>query len=295
MVRSNTLGRKPSARKPLKQPLQVSNNAVHEPLQVHVWPRVAPKTFVGRFLLVRPDFPSALQLATCASDLVQKGRFAQYLPCAQVACDPVARTMEPQRIHHGAPAHYPSGPSALARTVNWAVTPQQAKCVHGTGGGSAPHRCRNRGGGRSDRVQQSPPEAAWPHGAAAQRPEGAEYDSPGRSPGFRWAGLPAALKGRDTRRLRQGCCALSGLGSCVPADPPGLRPGLSYLALSGLRSARRWHCWTSQQCGRRAAAHDAPAACGLPTRGDGPPSSQAVAHRLHCRIQVDSALGPTGE
>ncbi|HUT90948.1 MAG TPA: hypothetical protein VMY37_15710 [Thermoguttaceae bacterium] len=49
-----------------------------------------------------------------ASDLVRKGRFAQYLPCAQVACDPVAPALEPQRIHHGAPAHSPSGPRETA-------------------------------------------------------------------------------------------------------------------------------------------------------------------------------------
>ena len=49
--------------------------------------------------------------------------------------------MEPQRIHHGAPAHSPSGPRARALTVSE--------------GGSTPPRWRNRGRGGSDRVQES--------------------------------------------------------------------------------------------------------------------------------------------
>ena len=100
--------------------------------------------------MVRPEFPSAFPPATCASDLVQKGRFAQYLPCAQVACDHVAPTMEPQCIHHGAPAHSPSGPRARAITVSE--------------GGSTPHRSRSRRRGRSDHVQQTPRRTRAPKG-----------------------------------------------------------------------------------------------------------------------------------
>ena len=57
---------------------------------------------------------------------VQEGRFPRELACAQVACDPVAPPLKPQRTYHGTPAHSPSGPSARARTVGWDVTPQQA-------------------------------------------------------------------------------------------------------------------------------------------------------------------------
>ena len=59
-----------------------------------------------------------------------------------MACDPVAPPLEPQRIHHGAPAHSPWGPRARALTV--------------TGGGSAPHTWQNERAGRSDAVQESP-------------------------------------------------------------------------------------------------------------------------------------------
>ena len=48
--------------------------------------------------------------------------------------------MEPQRIHHGTPAHYPSGPRARALTVSE--------------GGSTPHPSWKRGAAGCDRVQK---------------------------------------------------------------------------------------------------------------------------------------------
>ena len=85
-------------------------------------------------MLVRPKPPSAFVPGRCASDLVQKGRFPQYMACAQVACDPVAHPMGPQRIHHGTPAHFPWGPSALARTVNSASRRNKRTSLRATGG-----------------------------------------------------------------------------------------------------------------------------------------------------------------
>ena len=57
---------------------------------------------------------------------VQECVFARDMACAQVACDQRAFPLEPQRIPPGARAHVRWGPSALARSVNWDLTPQQA-------------------------------------------------------------------------------------------------------------------------------------------------------------------------
>ena len=57
---------------------------------------------------------------------VQECVFARDMACAQVACDQRAFPLEPQRIPPRARAHVRWGPSALARGVNWDLTPQQA-------------------------------------------------------------------------------------------------------------------------------------------------------------------------
>jgi len=171
--------------------------------------------------------------------------------------------MEPQRTTLRAPAHLRArliGPSRRNKRNAFAVT----------GGGSAPHRCRNRGGGRSDRVQQSPPRAPAAEG----------HDLRPSFPGSAWERTNTRLRlvpdggseasDRETSRRRRQSLPRP----CVGRRDPGNE---------------------EKQCRRPRAGRNAPAACGLPTRGDGPPSSQAVAHRLHCRMKVDSALGPTGE
>ena len=57
---------------------------------------------------------------------VQEGVFPRDMACAHVACDQRAFPLEPQRIPPGARAHVRWGPRALARAVNWDLTPQQA-------------------------------------------------------------------------------------------------------------------------------------------------------------------------
>jgi len=56
---------------------------------------------------------------------VQKGVFLRDWACAHSPCGLRAFPLGPARIHHGARAHYPWGPRALARRVNWDPTPQQ--------------------------------------------------------------------------------------------------------------------------------------------------------------------------
>ena len=80
---------------------------------------------------------------------VQKGRFARELACAQVACDHGAFPLEPQRIPPGARAHVRWGPSALARSVNWDLTPQQAIRPALWGAGRGGKIFFHRGMGRS--------------------------------------------------------------------------------------------------------------------------------------------------
>ena len=66
------------------------------------------------------------------------------------------------------------------------------------------------------------------------RPEGPQYDSPGRSPGLGCAQTRVALKGRDRCLRADDLFRPFGAMRYLAPRTPGLRPGLSYYAPSGL-------------------------------------------------------------